>query len=74
MSYGVLYGKNEAPMSLHETIGTATDEDGNKFELISNLPARTMEVVDLQTDKVFQLGWNDVINMAVEAGISSEGG
>ena len=55
---------------LRQYVGEATTPDGKKFELATTMKNNPMVVYG---NKVYVLTWNDICNMASEAGLFEEG-
>ena len=52
-----------------EAAGEATDSEGNKYEVSTNIAEGVPIVHSRQSKKWFVLPWKDIIKLAVEAGI-----
>ena len=60
-------------MFLREHVGDATGEKGRKYEL-SFVNMHTPAILSKQTGKYFTLSWQDILELAVEAGIDTKEG
>ena len=58
---------------LRDAVGSVGDNEGNKYELCT-LMNRGPLVQSKQTGKYFSLSWEDIVRLAVEAGIDEEEG
>lgn len=58
-------------MFLHMSLGTATDSEGNTYEL-STHPSGFPIVRSRKTGKWFTLSWPDILDLADRAGIDAE--
>lgn len=56
---------------LQMNVGTADASDGKRYQM-SMVNGTTPAVTCLTTRKVFVLGWEDIIKLAIDAGISEE--
>ncbi len=58
-------------MILRHNVGTATGEDGTEYEMTTSVTDRSPLVKSSKTGKTFSLSWNDIINLAVQAGVDT---
>lgn len=63
---GKVHPPNTLFMSVH--VGTATREDGGEYDLASSLGGSPI-VYNKQSQRWYSLGWQDILKMAVEAGL-----
>ncbi len=57
-------------MFLHEQIATVTGEDGTEYRICAQTPVRVPLVQSGKTGKWFQLGLEQIMAQALEAGIA----
>jgi len=66
-SQNQVYGKIiKGGFFLHQYVGEGTTPDGKKFELATTMGNNPMVVYG---NNVYVLSWNDICNMAVDAGL-----
>ena len=63
---GILKGKGTLIMRQH--VGEATDDEGREYELTLTMGMEPI-VRSEQTGKYYILDWDDIISLAIEAGI-----
>lgn len=57
---------------MRETVGTATlDDTGIEYELTTTM-GRNPLVTSMKTGRTFDLSWNDLVDIAIDAGIDNE--
>ena len=67
------YGRiHKGAMFLRQYVGAAEDEDGGGYEMSVNVAGQHPIVTSKKTGNIFTLNWNDIVNMAVKAGIDRE--
>ncbi len=54
-------------------VGTAKDPNGSVFEITAHTADKTPIVRSEKTGRWFTLSWEDIINLALEAGIEKNG-
>jgi hypothetical protein len=69
--YGRLHEKQT--MFLRQHVGEASGPDGKSYEMAVNMGGMTPIIESKQTGKWFTLSWQEILNMAVKAGIDEEG-
>jgi hypothetical protein len=52
-------------------IGSATGQDGAKYDLGTSVDGQPL-IRSSKTGKTFSLSWNELLNMAVDAGIDEQ--
>ncbi len=64
---------NSKSLFLREAVGTATDPEAKiKYEMTTINDNRQPMVCSSKTGKYFTLSWEDIVNLAVEAGIDKD--
>lgn len=66
---GTIHPKNA--MYIHEVIGTANNNEGAQYEMMlvnGHIPA----IRSKTTGKHFLLGWQDILALAIKAGVDKE--
>ncbi|KKM74348.1 hypothetical protein LCGC14_1401160 [marine sediment metagenome] len=63
---GKLLDKKDLYITIH--VGEAKDDKGNKYSMATMVDGSPV-VTNENTDKRFNLSWQDIIEIAVEAGI-----
>jgi hypothetical protein len=58
-------------MLLRSLVGTATGPDGTEFEM-SLINGHTPAVKDMKTGRTWSVGWQDLIEQGIAAGVSQE--
>ena len=71
MDCGTLHPKNT--LFFRMEVGTASDEDGNKFILTSCVAKGSPIVTHEGTGQIFTLSWQDIISLAKEKGVHIAG-
>ena len=67
------YGKIHKPKTLflRDSIGTIKDDEGREYEATLNFGNKTPIIESKQTGKWFTLSWDDIVRIAITAGIDS---
>ncbi len=60
---------DENTLFLRESVGDASDQDGNSYELATSVSGQ-MIVTSKKTGKKFTLDWQEFLNLAVMRGIN----
>lgn len=55
---------------MRHNVGTATGDEGDEYEMTTTVNDRSPMVKSMKTGKTFHLNWNDIINLAVQAGVN----
>lgn len=67
------YGRiNKGALFLREHVGTVKDDEGNEYDVALNMGGMSPMVESKQTGQYFSLSWQEIVKMAVEAGIDKE--
>ncbi len=68
------YGKIHPPKTLffRQAVGTVTDNESNEYDCTLNMGGVHPIVCSKKTGKWFTLGWDDIVRLAVKAGIDKE--
>ena len=65
---GKILDKDSLYMTIH--VGEAGEAKGDKYHLATMIDSSPI-VTSEKTDKRFNLSWNDIVNMAVDAGVDN---
>jgi hypothetical protein len=57
---------------LRQFVGTAKDGEGRDYEMALNMAGFHPVIQSKKTGKYFVLGWDDIIRLAIGAGIDNE--
>lgn len=71
MKIGTIHSKDT--MFMRETVGEAVDETlGITYEMTTNIGNGAPIVASSKTGKKFTLSWEDIIDLAIKAGVNEE--
>jgi hypothetical protein len=66
---GTLYDE-DGPLFFRQAQGTASDKDGEVYEMSTNVSGGAPILRHLRTKRTFVIGWQEIIDMAEAAGIA----